>query len=347
MRALLDRYADGMARYVATEAEAALVEIEELGRTAIAENRSLEEIAELHEAAALALAETGVPMGEPAIIRRMSACLSALTISAAVAYRTALDLLARQRLEEHRRSERERQRLESLGTLVGSVAHELNNLLQPVHGLTEIMLADLDARPPERADLEIVLDCAGQAVTVIRSILAYVRRETSPPRRIALGAAVSAACDFLQSMLRQPLAVTIADRTSPVLAAEGELTQILMNLVRNAMQAEAARITVRVEGWERPWIAPGRAGGDPPMPCLRLSVTDDGRGMPPEVAARAADPFFTTKPPGQGTGLGLAIVRGIVADWSGEMEITSRPGAGTSVAIYLPVALGPGAGSGP
>lgn len=338
MKDLLDSYAAGMDCYVATGSEAALFAIEELGRKAIVENLSLDEIAGLHEGATLALSGRGVRISEPGIIQRMSACLSALTVSAAIAYATRIDLLEDQRHQERQRIERDRQRLETLGQLVGSIAHELNNLLQPVQGMTEIMLADLPEKPPDRADLEVVLACSNQAVTVIRGILGYIRRETIAPHRVALGPAVASACDFLRPVLRQRLDVRIEDDSAQILAVEGALMQILMNLVQNAVQAEATQVRVRVDRCVRSLRGAARAA---PKPCARLSVSDNGCGMAAEVMARATDPFFTTKADGAGTGLGLAIVRGIIVDWSGTLEIASEPGQGTSVTIHFPIVFAP------
>lgn len=339
MKALLQRYTTGMASHVATCAEASLLDIEELGRHAIMEDFALDEIAGLHEGAALALADQGVPINEPEIIRRMSACLSALMISSTIAYRTKIDLLERQRQQERDRTERDRQRLETLGQLMASVAHELNNLLQPICGMTEIMLLDLVKKPPERADIEIVESCAKQAVTVIQGILSYVRRETIAPQSLVFGAAVTTACDFIQPALRQPLDVAIRDHESRVLALPGELTQILLNLVQNSLQAGATQISVEVDRIyrDRP-DASGVLGGQ--RPWMRLAVMDNGHGMSADVVARAADPYFTTKASGKGTGLGLAIVKGIILDWSATMQLTSEPGHGTTVSIELPISSG-------
>jgi len=334
MRSLLQRYTAGMATYVATAAEAPLLDIEELGRLAITDDISLDEIAGLHEGAALALSDRGVPINQPEIIRRMSACLSALMVSAAVAYRTKIDLLEQHRQQERDRTERDRQRLETLGQFVGSVAHELNNLLQPVRGMTELMLADLPGKPPERADLETVEACAIQAVSVIQGILAYVRRETIAPQSLAFGAAVATACTFIRPMLREPFEVAIRDHDTRILALQGELTQILLNLLQNAVQAGATRMRVEVDRIGGDWAV----GGAPAR--MRLRVTDDGQGMSAAVAARALDPYFTTKASGQGTGLGLAIVRSIVLGWSGDLQLQSEPGRGTTVSLLLPVAAG-------
>ncbi|MCJ2139824.1 sensor histidine kinase [Methylobacterium sp. E-066] len=335
MNSLLQRYTAGMARYVATAAEAPLLDIEELGRLAITDDISLDEIAGLHEGAALALTDQGVPINEPEIIRRMSACLSALMVSAAVAYRTKIDLLEQHRQQERDRTERDRQRLETLGQFVGSVAHELNNLLQPVRGMTEIMLADLPGKPPERADLEVVEACAIQAVGVIQGILAYVRRETIAPQSLAFGDAVATACTFIRPMLREPFEVAIRDQDTKVLALQGELTQILLNLLQNAVQAGATRMRVEVDR-----IDGDRAGGAGARAWMRLRVVDDGQGMSAAVAAHAFDPYFTTKATGQGTGLGLAIVRSIVVGWSGDLQLQSEPGHGTTLTLLLPVSAG-------
>ncbi|TXN61374.1 hypothetical protein FV228_21135 [Methylobacterium sp. WL18] len=333
MESLLPRYTEGVARYVATADEAPLLDIEELGRLAITDDISLDEIAGLHEGAALALSDRGVPINRPEIIRRMSACLSALMVSAAVAYRTKIDLLEQHRQQERDRTERDRQRLETLGQFVGSVAHELNNLLQPVRGMTEIMLADLtEGRPPDRADLETVEACAIQAVGVIQGILGYVRRETIAPQSLAFGAAVATSCTFIRPMLREPFAVAIRDQDTKVLALQGELTQILLNLLQNAVQAGAKDMRIEVDRVGGDWAGAGAR--------MRLRVTDDGHGMSADVAARALDPYFTTKASGQGTGLGLAIVRSMVLGWSGDLQLQSEPGRGTTVTLLLPVAAG-------
>jgi len=340
MEHLLRRYTDGMARYVATAADAPLLDIEELGRLAITDDISLDEIAGLHEGAALALSDRGVPINQPEIIRRMSACLSALMVSAAVAYRTKIDLLEQHRQQERDRTERDRQRLETLGQFVGSVAHELNNLLQPVRGMTELMLADLtEGRPPERADLETVEACAIQAVGVIQGILGYVRRETIAPQSLAFGAAVATSCTFIRPMLREPFAVVIRDRDTEVLALQGELTQILLNLLQNAVQAGATDMRVAVDRVEVDRVGGDWAGAGS-RPRMRLRVIDDGHGMSADVAARALDPYFTTKASGQGTGLGLAIVRSMVLGWSGDLQLQSEPGRGTTVTLLLPISAG-------
>ncbi|MCJ2069380.1 ATP-binding protein [Methylobacterium sp. J-030] len=339
MQGLLERYTAGMASYVATAAEASLLDIEELGRSAITDDVSLDEIAGLHEGAALALSDRGVPINEPEVIRRMSACLSALMVSAAVAYRTKIDLLEQHRQQERDRTERDRQRLETLGQFVGSVAHELNNLLQPVRGMTEIMLADLPKKPPEQADLEVVEACAIQAVGVIQGILGYVRRETIAPQRLAFGTAVATACNFIRPMLREPFETVIRDRDTEVLALQGELTQIVLNLVQNAVQAGARQVRIEVDQIRGGEAGEARAGAGSRR-WMRLRVIDDGHGMSAAVAARALDPYFTTKATGQGTGLGLAIVRSIVLGWSGKLRIRSKPGRGTIATLLLPVAAG-------
>ena len=197
------------------------------------------------------------------------------------------------------------------------------------------MLADLaEQRPPERADLETVEACAIQAVAVIQGILGYVRRETTAPQSLAFGAAVATACTFIRPMLRKPVDLVVSDRDTKVLALQSELTQILMNLLQNAVQARATRMRVlvdRISGDRMP-------GGVPPR--MRLRVLDDGQGMSDAVAARALDPYFTTKAAGEGTGLGLAIVHSIVVGWSGDLAFESEPGRGTTVTLLLPITAG-------
>ncbi len=202
------------------------------------------------------------------------------------------------------------------------MAHELNNLLQPVRGMTEIMLADLaEGRPPERADLETVEACAIQAVGVIQGILGYVPARDDRAPAPGLRAAVATACTFIRPMLREPFAVAIRDRGHRGPGPPGRADPDLLNLLQNAVQAGATRMRVEVDR-----IDGDRAAGGA-RPRMRLRVIDDGQGMSAAVAARALDPYFTTKATGQGTGLGLAIVRSIVVGWSGDLQLTSEPGA--------------------
>jgi signal transduction histidine kinase len=336
MKELGEKYAEGLLAYVATGSEEVLVEIERLGAEAMRRDVPLEELAGVQEEATLRLAAGRGSLLDERAIRRMSAAFSSLMLSSFLTYRSRFDLLEWQHRQERARTERARQRLESLGQMVGGVAHELNNLLQPMCGLGELLLLDLDDTRPERASVEVIAGCAGKAAGIVRNILSYVRQSATRRTPTALGDAVTAAVDFLRPvlLLQQNLVVRIDDHASAVSASEGELTQILLNLLQNAAQAASTRIELSV-GRIEPRAS--SSGGEARPPTLTIVVADDGCGMPPDVAVRATEPFFTTKPAGQGTGLGLAVVAGIVHDWGGDLSIDTRPGSGTRIVIRLPI----------
>ena len=336
MKTLLADYVRGVSAYVSTGTEQALVEIEDLGRMAVDEGRPFEDIADLHESALLALAERGVAFDHAEVIRRASACLAALMMSSAVAYRARIDLVEYHRARAY--AERARQRLESLGHLIGGMAHEINNLMQPIAGLTELALLDLPADAPERENLEIIARCAARSSRVLRNVLAYGRFAAPETKSTAFGPAVRRGIEFVSSVsLLWPTIVTdFADETSCATIVEDELTQILLNLIQNASQAKAKRIDVSVA--RTVWCFPADASKpETSRPALRLAVADNGCGMDVETLSRASEPFFSNKPPGEGTGMGLAVVGGIANSWSGQLSLDSQSGVGTTVSIYLPI----------
>lgn len=337
MNAFSQRYIEQVAAYVQTGSEQALLAIEEIGATAIANDMPLDELAGLHESAMLELAAKDVSLNAAMTIKRLSACLATLTISSSLAYRARLDLLEWKRQQERSRSERTRQRLEALGQMVGGVTHELNNILQPITGLTEVMLADTE-EDTTRANLEVVAQCAKQATHIVHNILSFVRQDSSRRRPLPFGETIVATTDFLKPilLLRQQLLVDIQDLVSPVMCNDNELKQILINLLQNAAQAGSTRITVAVSNTTHAFT---RGRQDTSSRAIRLLVADDGCGMPLDVVQRAVEPFFTTRHRGQGTGLGLAIVHGIIADWGGDLVITSIVNKGTEISAYLPVSL--------
>jgi hypothetical protein len=330
-------YTLGVIAYVGTGAEEALVAIEDLGRGAADAGMPFEEIACLHETALRAVSKQGVTLDADEIRSRVAACLAALMISSGVAYRARVDLVEYDRARIH--GERARQRLETLGQLVGGMAHEVSNLLQPIVGLCELSLLDIAEGAPEREHLEIISVCAARASGVLRNLLAYGRYAAPESASVPFGPAIRRGMDFVSSvsMLWPTLVTEIADTQSRAIIVEEELTQILLNLIQNAQQAHAKRIEISVT--RLMWRFPAETEDAPTSrrPALRLAVADDGDGMDGDTLVRASIPFFSGQPPGKGSGMGLAVVGGIVKSWSGQLTIASQPGEGAIVSIYLPV----------
>ncbi|CCG42361.1 ATP-binding protein [Magnetospirillum molischianum] len=341
-----DAYADLTRTYVLVGDELALIAIASLGRDLVADEIPIEEIAGLHEVAMLGLLESCPTAMNEESVHRASTCLAELMMSFSGAFRERTELLEREKALEQERVERDRQRRESLGQFVGGVAHEINNLLQPIQGLAELALEDHDENSEISQSLRTILDCAVQAAAIVRGILTYVRQQTPVPQPIRLGYVVERCVGFLRAVTLPGLSieVSIANHDALVIGDDSEFTQILMNLVNNAFHAMnySGTVGIRVDllaasgGVEMP-------NGNEQAPHARLTVTDQGCGMTDDVLAHAFDPFFTTKGPGEGTGLGLAIVRGIVRSWGGEVVIDTAPGKGTSIIILLPLIAAPAA----
>lgn len=224
-------------------------------------------------------------------------------------------------------------RMASLGTLAAGIAHEINNPLTYVIGNLQ-MVAEALAPAADRDVLEALADASDGAERVRKIVLglrAFSRSEEEKRVAIDLRGALQAAIRLTANEVRhRARMVSELGELPDVVADDGQLTQVFINLIVNAAHAITAgksdenRIIVRSRTDEQ-----GRAV---------VEVGDTGKGMTPEVLARVFDPFFTTKAIGEGTGLGLSICHGIVEGLGGQIHIDSAPGQGTTVRVTLPAA---------
>jgi two-component system cell cycle sensor histidine kinase/response regulator CckA len=241
----------------------------------------------------------------------------------------ATDITERRRSAEERAELEHRlaqaQRLESIGQLAGGVAHDFNNLLSVILTCVGFAQRALPAEHPVRDDVSEIGRAADRAAALTRQLLMFSRREVVKPEVLDVGALVRDLERLLDRTLSERIAlqITVGPGLVPVLADRAQLEQVLVNLAVNARDAMPDGGTLAI-------AVGGTHGG------VRITVVDDGAGMPAEVRERAFEPFFTTKDPGQGTGLGLATVHGIVTDSGGTVDIDSAPGRGTVVTIFLP-----------
>ena len=234
------------------------------------------------------------------------------------------------------------QKLESIGTLAGGIAHDFNNLLYPILGYTELLMDDLGLDNPLLKDAQKIYHSALRASELVRQILVFSRQTPVELKPVKIQSAI----DEVMHLIRHSLPSTIridkaVDETCPpVTADEGQLHQVIMNLVTNAYQAMSdtgGRIEIRLEqlylNEDEPVSSPLSAGE-----YVCFSVSDTGPGIGEEILGRIFDPYFTTKEKGKGTGLGLAITHNIIKNFGGDIRVFSQPDSGAMFQVYLPVA---------
>jgi len=238
------------------------------------------------------------------------------------------DLTERKQLEAH---VHQAQKLDALGRLSGGVAHELNNILTPIQGYTDLLLAQIGPDKRICQDLREIASAAVRAKALTAQLLAFSRQEPLRLQTVDVNGVVQGLTRLTRQLIPEDIEIAISpsDARLHVNADVVRFEQVLLNLIINARDAvprPGGRITIRT--WrENPAAAPWRVG---------IEVADNGHGMDTQTRARAFEPFFTTKPAGSGTGLGLSVVYGIVREFGGHITVESEPDAGTRVTILLP-----------
>ncbi|MEI2415541.1 ATP-binding protein [Orrella sp. JC864] len=235
---------------------------------------------------------------------------------------------------------RQSQKMEAIGKLTGGVAHDFNNVLQVISG--NLHLLSLEARGNERIErrLKSAATAVGRGAQLASQLLAFARRQPLNPASTNLGRLVRAMDEMLRRVLGESVQVhtVIADDLWNTLVDGNQLENAVLNLVINARDAMDGHGELTIEARNARLDAshcrayPDLAPGD----YVMLAVSDNGCGMPPEVARQAFEPFFTTKPAGLGTGLGLSMVHGFVNQSGGHVHLYSEVDVGTTVRLYLP-----------
>ncbi len=234
---------------------------------------------------------------------------------------------------------RQSQKLEALGELTGGIAHDFNNLLSVVIGNLQLCDRQVGAADRGRRSLEAALKAATRGAELTRRLLSFARLQPLERSAIDVGRQLAEMRDTLLRTLGANVRVEVqvpdglwAADTDP-----GQLESALLNLAINARDAMAGNGTLTLSA-ENVEVGPGEGeiGDRPPAgEYVALRVADDGPGMAPEVAARAFEPFFSTKPIGKGSGLGLAMVYGFARQSGGAVRLASTPGEGTTVELLL------------
>ncbi len=221
------------------------------------------------------------------------------------------------------------EKMSAIGQLVAGVAHDLNNPLASVLGFADLLVEHPDIPASLREPMRVVQQEALRAAAIVRNLLDFARKQEHRRRNMALRPLLDATLALLRNQL-------MADRIEARLELDpdipqldidpNQIQQVFVNLIQNASQAiastgRAGEIRIRARRW--------RDG-------VAVDVTDNGPGMPPELAQRAMEPFFTTKPEGSGTGLGLTICQGILKEHGGRLTLATEPGEGTTLTVELP-----------
>jgi PAS domain S-box-containing protein len=233
------------------------------------------------------------------------------------------------------------QKMEAVGQLTGGLAHDFNNLLTGVMGSLDLMkqrLAQGRVIELERY-ITAAQGAASRAATLTHRLLAFSRQQTLEPRAVDANRLVAHMEDLIARTVGPGIEVETALSAGlwPCFCDPNQLENAVLNLCINSRDAmpDGGRITIETANtWVDQVAAIQR--DMPRGQYVAMCVTDNGTGMPPEVAARAFDPFYTTKPVGKGTGLGLSMIYGFAKQSNGQTRIYSEVGRGTTVKIYLP-----------
>ena len=232
------------------------------------------------------------------------------------------------------------QKMESVGRLAGGVAHDFNNMLGVILGHAEMALMRVDPAQPMHADLIEILKAGKRSADLTRQLLAFARRQTVTPEVLDLNEVGAGMLKMLQRLLGEGIQLNWQPAADlwPIRVDPSQIDQILVNLCVNARDAIADVGRITIETGNRSFDEEYCAGhaGFAPGEYVRLTVSDDSRGMDQEMLAHIFEPFFTTKGVGEGTGLGLATVYGIVRQNNGFVNVYSEPEKGTTFTIYLP-----------
>ena len=239
---------------------------------------------------------------------------------------------------------RQAQKMEAVGQLTGGVAHDFNNILTVIIGMTELLSEDLADNAQLKPIIDAIDEAASRGAQLTQRMLAFARKQPLQARALDLNDVVSRSVKLLERILGEHIAVrtALAENLWKALADPSQLEDTILNLAVNARDAmpNGGELVIETSNavlddnyaFHNVEVTPGN--------YVAVSITDSGTGMPPDVVERVFEPFFTTKPAGQGTGLGLSMVYGFVKQSRGHVKVYSEVGHGTRITVYLPRADG-------
>ncbi|KAA0246999.1 MAG: response regulator, partial [Candidatus Jettenia sp.] len=263
---------------------------------------------------------------------------------------TNQDITEYKQAEEEKAKLREQlyhaQKLESVGKLVGCIAHDFNNILSAIIGYVELLQNkmkkyDSSVDDSSKNYIERILAIAEKAIHLTQNLLIFSRKEINNPRPVHVNTIIKRAESLLSNLICEniKLNTVLTDKNYTIMADSGQIEQILMNLATNARDAmpDGGILTIRTEIVTLDNAFIQNYGYGEIGKYVLVSISDTGMGMDEETQKMIFEPFFTTKKHGKGTGLGLAIVYGIVTQHQGYIQVDSARGKGTTFKIYLPI----------
>ncbi len=232
------------------------------------------------------------------------------------------------------------QKMQAVGLLAGGIAHDFNNLLTAISGFCDLLLLRHRAGDPSFADLMQIRQNANRGANLVRQLLAFSRQQTLQPKAHDLTDVLADLSHLLRRLIGENIKLEMQHGRDLglVFIDQGQIEQVLVNLVVNARDAMPHGGMLTLRTYSETTTVPRRIGDEDMLPgeWVVIEVQDTGTGMPPEILARIFDPFFSTKEVGKGTGLGLSTAIGIIKQSGGHLGVGSEVGRGTTFTIYLP-----------
>lgn len=243
------------------------------------------------------------------------------------------DITARKQLEKEKEQLQtqllQSQKMASLGTLAGGIAHDMNNVLGAILGLASAHLGNQPHGTPLHQALDTICKATERGGKMVKSLLSFARQSPVENNKLDMNAILKEQVSLLEqtTLAKVHLELDLEPELRPILGDASALTNSFMNLCVNAVDAMPGNgtLTLHTCNVDNDWI--------------EVTVEDNGMGMSKEVLGRAIEPFFTTKETGKGTGLGLSMVFSTVRSHQGQMAIESEPGKGTRVKLRFPACM--------
>jgi len=233
-------------------------------------------------------------------------------------------------------------KMESVGTMAGGVAHDFNNILYIIIGNADLALEDIPEWNPAHGNLQNIKTAGLRAAGIVKQLLNFSRKTTVETRPIDAVTVIRDALHFLRSTIPASIEIrqSLPDTEVTILGDPIQINQVMMNLCTNASQVMEETGGVLDITLETEFFSSNSAGKPSDLPSgdyLKISITDTGPGIGPDIIHRIFDPYFTTKAVGKGSGMGLAVVHGVVKNHNGAITVDSVHGKGSTFTIFLPV----------